>query len=167
VGYLQYTSVNGARRRLFEPRAGLRGTNNWAGARLCVERLVRITSKEWTEDPYFLLQSRLLISNILHVENILLYEADITTELLAGPRNPRTPACPIEWSTIRRKQVPYLPSNTFSGRLQRSFWRPVAWDQTLLTLLRNVEGVIELVRKRTGEPEYGRTSKTTRISNAG
>ena len=54
VGYVHYTSVNGDRRRQFEPCPGPMGVMNSVGASICQERLVQTTPKKWTEDPYFI-----------------------------------------------------------------------------------------------------------------
>jgi hypothetical protein len=52
VGYLHYTSVNGARCRQFEPRPGAAISS--AGRSYCWKQLAQAIPKDWTEDPYFL-----------------------------------------------------------------------------------------------------------------
>ncbi|RAH68578.1 uncharacterized protein BO66DRAFT_393121 [Aspergillus aculeatinus CBS 121060] len=110
VGYLQYNSVHGARRKLFEARPGPRGESNRVGGTLCWKRIQQITPEEWTEDPYFMcpllalaqfeeqrrdesnpatFTSRLLVTEVADKEKIVLYEADIATELLDGLKNPK------------------------------------------------------------------------------
>ena len=54
VGYVHYTSVNGDRRRHFEPCPGPIGVKNSVGASICQKRLSQMTPKDWTEDPYFI-----------------------------------------------------------------------------------------------------------------
>ena len=54
VGYVHYPTINGARRRQFEPCPGPRGTRNSVGARICVKRLAQTTPRDWMEDPYFM-----------------------------------------------------------------------------------------------------------------
>lgn len=53
VGYVHYTSINGDRRRQFQPCPGPMGAVNSVGASICQKRLNQTTPKDWTEDPYF------------------------------------------------------------------------------------------------------------------
>lgn len=53
VGYVHYTSVNGSRRRQFEPCPGPKGAFNYIGERICRKREAQVTPEEWTGDPYF------------------------------------------------------------------------------------------------------------------
>jgi hypothetical protein len=54
VGCVHYTSVNGERRRRFEPRPGPIRAITSVGASMWQKQLAQATPKEWTEDPYFL-----------------------------------------------------------------------------------------------------------------
>lgn len=55
IGYVHYTSVNGDRRKQFEPCPGPRRTSNSVGMNICLKkRLAQTTPKKWTEDPYFM-----------------------------------------------------------------------------------------------------------------
>ncbi|KAE8152934.1 hypothetical protein BDV25DRAFT_127559 [Aspergillus avenaceus] len=138
VGYVHYTSVNGDRRRQFEPCPGPMGTINHVGASICQKRLFQTSPKEWTEDPYFVCHlialaqyqarksdsprppvftPRLLVTNVLDQRSMLLYEADITSDLLRGLEYPRHTTCAMAWPVIRRKRVTYKPYDTFASRL--------------------------------------------------
>ncbi|CAI7565547.1 unnamed protein product [Penicillium viridicatum] len=107
LGYVHYTTVNGARYRQFYPCPGPRGAANKVGWSLHRKRLAQTTPEEWTEDPYFVCHllalaqlqernlnsskpitytSRLLVTNGLEREYILFYEAKITTELLTDSK---------------------------------------------------------------------------------
>lgn len=54
IGYVHYTSINGDRRKQFEPCPGPKGTPNTVGMNVCLKRLAQATPKKWTEDPYFM-----------------------------------------------------------------------------------------------------------------
>ena len=54
VGHVHYTSVNGDRRRLFEPGPGQVRTITSVGVSIRRKQLAQATPKQWTEDPYFL-----------------------------------------------------------------------------------------------------------------
>ncbi|PLB55401.1 hypothetical protein P170DRAFT_506004 [Aspergillus steynii IBT 23096] len=183
VGYLHYTSVNGARRRQFEPCPGPMGAMNSVGARICQKRLHQTTPKEWTEDPYFVCHllalaqsqehtlgfprriaftSRLLVTNVLDRENLFLYEADITAELLAGLRNPRDATRPIEWPVVRRKRIPYQPYKSFSDRLVAELLAPSSLPSYTSNLSQKVNDVIDRGQKRTRELEDSRPCKARR-----
>ena len=54
VGYVHYTSVNGDRRRHFEPRPGSMRATTTVGAAVRQKQLAQTTPKDWTEDLYFL-----------------------------------------------------------------------------------------------------------------
>jgi hypothetical protein len=64
-----------------------------------------------------LLQSRLLVTNVLDRDSILLCEAEITTDLLNALRNLKTATTPVKWPVIRRKKIPYKPYDSFARRL--------------------------------------------------
>ncbi|KAJ5621073.1 hypothetical protein N7510_005057 [Penicillium lagena] len=51
------------------------------------------------------------------MEYILLYEADVTAELLDWLQSPKDATTPMEWPTVRRKSIPFKPYDTFAGRL--------------------------------------------------
>jgi len=69
-------------------------------------------------------QSRLLVTHIFEREYMLLYEAQITTELLNGLRNPKDATSPMEWPIIRRMKIPYKPYVTFADRLAAELVAP-------------------------------------------
>ncbi|CRL21669.1 unnamed protein product [Penicillium camemberti] len=139
LGYVHYTTVNGARYRQFYPCPGPRGATNKVGWSIHRKRLAQTTPEEWTEDPYFVCHllalaqlqernlnsskpitytSRLLVTNALEREYILFYEAKITTELLSALGNWMDATIPIQWPTIQRKKIPYKPYDTFDSRLK-------------------------------------------------
>ncbi|KAJ5115542.1 hypothetical protein N7526_011423 [Penicillium atrosanguineum] len=188
VGYLHYTSVNGDRRRLFEPCPGPMGALNAVGANVCQKLLHRIIPKEWTEDPYLiclllaLAQSQerksgfssqivftscILVTNVLDREHLLFYEADVTTEVLDGLKNPRDSARPIQWPRVRRKAIPYQPYNTFSSRLLAELMVSDPLQSYLINSRPKVNGVMERGRKRRREREENGSHKTRRISSTG
>lgn len=111
------------------------------------------------------LQSRLLVTNVLDREYILCYEAQITTELLNGLRNPKDATRPIKWPTIRRRKVPYKPYLTFAGRLVAELVAPSPLpSRGLFNPSDDVNGVIEHGRKRPREEGDNGSCKVRRIS---
>ncbi|OQE10075.1 hypothetical protein PENFLA_c095G03950 [Penicillium flavigenum] len=149
------------------------GVMNSIGASICQKRLAQTTPKEWTEDPYFICHllalaqlqerkldlpkptiytSRLLVTNVLDRECILCYEAQITTELLNGLRNPKDATSPMKWPTIRRRRVPYKPYLTFAGRLVAELVAPSPLpSHGPFNPSDDVNGVFEYGRKRPRE----------------
>lgn len=94
-------------------------------------------------------QSRLLVTNVLDRDYILCYEAQITTELLNGLRNPRDATNPLEWPTIRRRKVAYKPYHTFAGRLVAELVAPSpSFSRDSFNSPDDLNGVIEHERKR-------------------
>lgn len=110
-------------------------------------------------------QSRLLVTNVLDREYILYYEAQITTELLNGLRNPKDATNPLKWPTIRRRKVTYKPYHTFAGRLVAELVAPSpSSSRGFLNPPDDVNGVIEHGRKRPHEQEDSGSYKVRRIS---
>ncbi|KAJ5793407.1 hypothetical protein N7457_000006 [Penicillium paradoxum] len=185
VGYVHYTSVNGDRRRHFEPRPGSRGVSYSDGASI-QKRLAQTTPKEWTEDPYFMCHllalaqlqerrldwskptvytSRLLVTHVLDREYILYYEAQVTTELLNVLRNPKDATSPMKWPTIRRRKVSYKPYHTFAGRLIAELVASSPLPSNcLLNSVDDVDGAIEHCTKRPHEQNDSGAYKVRRIS---
>ena len=113
------------------------------------------------------LQSRILVTNVLDREHLLFYEADVTTEVLDGLKNPRDSARPIQWPRVRRKAISYQPYNTFSGRLLAELMVPDSFQSYLTNSQPKVNGVMERGRKRTREREDNGSHKTRRILSTG
>ncbi|KAJ5329450.1 hypothetical protein N7452_009840 [Penicillium brevicompactum] len=184
VGYVHYTSINEDRRRQFEPCPGPRGVFNSVGANICQKRLAQTTPKEWTEDPYFICHllalaqfqefkldlsepstytSRLLVTNVLDRECMMFYEAQITTELLDGLRDPRDATSPLDWPTVWRKRVSYKPYHTFASRLVAEIVAPSpVLSSDHLGPSDDVKGVIGHGRRRPPEQDSG-SSNAVRI----
>ncbi|KAL4962943.1 uncharacterized protein BDV14DRAFT_202386 [Aspergillus stella-maris] len=144
VGYIHYTSINGAR---IDRCEGLARASRVPGRR---KELIDLTTpKDWTADPYFLFillalaqrqralrlrsprpepgalfVSRLLVSHGWNKESILLCEAAIATDILDALANLKSAAIPITWPTIHRKMIPYKPYDTFASRLRRELVAP-------------------------------------------
>ncbi|KAJ5922494.1 hypothetical protein N7516_010197 [Penicillium verrucosum] len=149
------------------------GGMNSVGVSICQKRLAQTTPKEWTEDPYFICHllalaqlqerkldlpkptiytSRLLVTNVLDREYILYYEAQITTELLNGLKNPKDSTGPMKWPTIRRRKVPYKPYLTFADRLVAELVAPSPLpSHGPFNPSDDVNGVFEYGRKRPRE----------------
>ncbi|RAH77796.1 hypothetical protein BO86DRAFT_412865 [Aspergillus japonicus CBS 114.51] len=191
VGYLQYNSIHGARRKLFEARPGPRGERNRPGGTLCRKRMQQITPEEWTEDAYFVcpllalaqseeqrrvesspatFTSRLLVTEVADKEKIVLYEADITTELLDGFKNPKEADRPMNWPTVRRKKVPYQPYDTFPERmmaeLQTPAFSPLDGTSSIPdSSVPDMDGKTPRGQKRPHDAEEDAPCKQTRISD--
>ncbi|KAK1144981.1 hypothetical protein N8T08_004696 [Aspergillus melleus] len=73
-------------------------------------------------------QSRLLVTNVLDQESILLCEAEIATDLLNALGNLKTAVMPLTWPTIHRKMIPYKPYDAFVGRLMGQLVAPSPSD---------------------------------------
>ncbi|OQE64533.1 hypothetical protein PENNAL_c0226G07898, partial [Penicillium nalgiovense] len=61
--------------------------------------------------------SRLLVTNVLDREYILCYEAQITTELLNGLRNPKDATSPLKWLQFDGEKSHKRPYLTFASLL--------------------------------------------------
>ncbi|RAK81324.1 uncharacterized protein BO72DRAFT_524295 [Aspergillus fijiensis CBS 313.89] len=191
VGYLQYNSIHGACRKLFEARPGPRAESNRVGGTLCWKRMQQITPEEWTEDPYFMcpllalaqfeeqrrdesspatFTSRLLVTEVADKEKIVLYEADIATELLDGLKNPKEADRPMNWPIVRRKKIPYQPYNTFPERITAELQTPgfSPLDRTSSipdSSVPDMDGKSRRGQKRPHDAEEDTPCKQTRISD--
>ncbi|OJJ94671.1 hypothetical protein ASPACDRAFT_128049 [Aspergillus aculeatus ATCC 16872] len=192
VGYLQYNSIHGARRKLFEACPGPRGESNRVGGILCWKRMQQITLEEWTEDPYFVcpllalaqfeeqrrdesspvtFTSRLLVTEVADKEKIVLYEADIATELLDGLKDPKKANRPMNWPIVRRKQIPYQPYSTFPERITAELQTPGFLPHDRISSIPDssvpdMDGKTRTGQKRPQNAEEGTPCKQTRISDA-
>lgn len=94
------------------------------------------------------------MTNALDREHILLYEADVTPELLNGLRNPNDAATAMKWPTIWRKKLPYKPYDTFAGRFVAELVTPSFLpSRSPSDPPNNVNGAIKHGKKRPYEQE--------------
>ncbi|KAJ5642246.1 hypothetical protein N7490_006246 [Penicillium lividum] len=112
--------------------------------------------------------SRLLVTNVSDREYILYCEAEITTELLNGLRNPRHATSPMKWPTIRRKKLPYQPYHTLPGRLIDELVTPSPlYPHVPLNPSADTDGAIKNGSKRYHDQEGSGSYKLRRISTGG
>ncbi|CDM37321.1 hypothetical protein DTO013E5_7557 [Penicillium roqueforti] len=184
LGYVHYTFVNGSRNRQYRPAPG--GRSNEIGWRIHLKRKARTTPKEWTDDPYFVCHllalaqlkdrnrtvnpskpitytSRLLATHIHEKHFIILYEAQITSEVLNALSHWRDATTPIQWPTIKRKRIPYQPYDTFASRLIAEI-RESRPSDSLSNISDGVDSVDEHGGERPYEPEDSGSSKMMRTS---
>ncbi|KAJ5277771.1 hypothetical protein N7524_003924, partial [Penicillium chrysogenum] len=104
--HFSYSSVNGDRRRQFEPCPGPIGVMNSVRASICQERLAQTTPKKWTEDPYFL------------------YHLLALTQLQERKLHLSKPKIYTTGNTYFITRLPYKPYLTFAGRLVAELMAP-------------------------------------------
>ncbi|KAL4875220.1 hypothetical protein BJY04DRAFT_224296 [Aspergillus karnatakaensis] len=147
IGYIHYPSINGARWRHCAGRARASKVpgrylelldsatpKDWTKDPIFLFTLLAMAQRQQRKSPklarcvdypldHFINtelcspQTRLLATNVLDLELVLLCEAEINADVLDALRNLKTAAMPRTWPTIRRKMIPSKPYDTFAGRL--------------------------------------------------
>ncbi|KAI9040172.1 uncharacterized protein KD926_008495 [Aspergillus affinis] len=109
--------------------------------------------------------SRLLVTNVIDQESLLLCEAEITTDLLDALGNLKTAEMPLTWPTIHRKMIPYKPLDTFVGRLMDELVAPSSSDSPKHVNDSTSSETKRCHKKDDGE-EYSGPGKIRRIPDA-
>ncbi|KKK26528.1 hypothetical protein ARAM_006128 [Aspergillus rambellii] len=138
ISYLNYTDISGGRWHQFRPSPHPSKGCNSPVRRICNKKLAQIKPEKWEEDPYLVyvllclaqLQerdfkpssltghlSRLLVVRPSDQESIHIFEASITSDLLAMRDNPMTATTPTRFPTINHRKIPFRPYETFQRRL--------------------------------------------------
>ncbi|KAJ5105280.1 hypothetical protein NUU61_002627, partial [Penicillium alfredii] len=185
VGFLNYTNVSGPRWHKFQPRPHRGRGDNSAVLRISKKKLARVTPNEWKEDPYFVcvllslaqLQerlikqstptshlTRLIVASPIDREFIHIYEAQITSSFLGMLDNPMKATIQTKFPTIRRREIPFRPFETFQNRI----WTALLDNQLPAHASDKLDGtgskIVNEHAKRPHEQENDDTRKRGRTS---
>lgn len=110
------------------------------------------------------------MTEVADKEKIVLYEADIATELLDGLKNPKKADRPMNWPIVRRNKTPYQPYNTFPERitaeLQTPGFSPLDRTSSISdSSVPDMDGKTRRSQKRPHDAEEDTPCKQTRISD--